>query len=479
MFKHNCNNFSDSFAKFLLGKGIPGHIVNMPDAVMKSPMGRMLLPQLTQGVNSSRQNGSILGLQSSGQAPPARPQHVVNNVTDLPALLNLLEKASNSCAAVFFTSATCPPCKMLYPMYDQLAEELGDKCTLVKVDISRAREIAMQYGIRATPTIVTFLKGEEDSRWSGADPGKLRGNLQLLVQMAWPTHKHRNLRLPSFADDDVKPVMFAKVPPLEKLLAKMNDSANSPVVKSLKGFIEERNEKGAAQATLPDVPACAEFLKTSIASLQPEMLFPIVDLFRCAALDPRISGYLAEKEYHKIQDLLSHINHMADCPYPLRLVTLQLCCNLFSTPLFQDQILALDSLRSPLILLVSSSFLDDSHNQVRVAASTLMYNIAIADRKVRLGAGKPDAGLPEADQVELAASVVEAISQEEQSSGALRGMLSSLGHLFYCRDLGGELADYLSTVEAQSTIVGKKKTFKDEPIVAEVGDEFLGKGLKA
>lgn len=34
LWRHNCNNFSNDFAMFLLGKGIPSHIANMPQAVL-------------------------------------------------------------------------------------------------------------------------------------------------------------------------------------------------------------------------------------------------------------------------------------------------------------------------------------------------------------------------------------------------------------------------------------------------------------
>jgi len=34
LWRHNCNNFSNDFAMFLLGKGIPSHISNMPQAVL-------------------------------------------------------------------------------------------------------------------------------------------------------------------------------------------------------------------------------------------------------------------------------------------------------------------------------------------------------------------------------------------------------------------------------------------------------------
>jgi hypothetical protein len=86
--------------------------------------------------------------------------------------------------------------------------------------------------------------------------------------------------------------------------------------------------------------------------------------------------------------------------------------------------------------------------------------------------------LPESDQVELAASVVEAIDQENKSAEALQGMLLALGHLFYGADLRGELADLLRALDAEGTILGKKKHFPTEKLVHEVGAELLGKGLR-
>ncbi|RGP68623.1 hypothetical protein FLONG3_8072 [Fusarium longipes] len=479
LFHHNCNNFSDSFANFLLGKGIPEHIVKMPQAVLDSPMGRMLLPQLAQGINAGRQNGSILGLQQSSQAPAAVPKHGVKNVANASEFDRLMSEANGSCAVVFFTSATCPPCKTLYPIYDELAEEVGDKATLIKVDISQPQqhEIGSRYSIRATPTIVTFLRGEEENRWSGADPAALRGNVQLLVQMAHPVHPHERLRLPTFANPNVKPVLYTKVPPLDKLMVKMgSEIASKPEVSALKQYLEERVKEGPSSAVIPDMSHLSILIKDSVISLPIEILFTIVDLFRCALSDPRISGFFAEEKNHEtVLTVLESVTQKTDCPYALRLVTLQMACNFFSTPLFPDEIMRDSSLRAAIILLVSSSFLDESHNNVRVAASSLLFNLSLANRKAR-NHSKPT--LSGDDELELAASVVEAISLEENSTEALHGMLLALGHLVYGMRLDGELPDLLQAVGAQDSILAKKPKFPDEKLITEVGIELLGKGLR-
>lgn len=452
---------------------------------MDSPMGRMLVPHLTQGVNSSRQNGSILGLQQSSQ--PARSQQPapvrkagVHNVSGASEVASLLEGAKKAAAAIFFTSATCPPCKTVYPLYDQLAEELEGKVTLIKVDISlpQAREVGMKYSVRATPTFITFLKGEQENQWSGADPAKLRGNLQLLAQMADSSHPHTRLKLPSFNSPGMKPVIYTKLPPLAKLTAKMGDTVGSrPEVQSLTSYLAARDERGTIDAVLPNLSHLSNLVQDCVKTLAPETVFAIVDLFRCALVDARVSGYFAEEKEHKtVRDVVDLVNGLSNCPYALRLVTLQMACNLFSTPLFSHEILRNATLLSAITQLISSSFLDESHNNVRVAASSLLFNVALANRNAKNEASAST--LPDSDQVELAASVVEAIDQEDKSAEALQGMLLALGHLFYESDLEGELADLLRALDAQGTILGKKKVFPNEKLVNEVGNELLGKGLR-
>ncbi|KOS21341.1 Desumoylating isopeptidase 1 [Escovopsis weberi] len=482
LFRHNCNNFTDSFSEFLLGKGIPRHIANMPQAVMDSPFGRMMLPQLTQMTNGSRQNGSILGLEQSAQSSraPATASRV-RTPKSAADYLSLLEQAKGSCAVVFLTSATCPPCKTLYPLYERLAEEFEGRATLIKVDVSQAQgmTIGSQYHISATPTFITFLKGEQENRWSGADLAGLRGNVELLVQMANPVHFHKTLRLPTFSNPNVKPVLFGKVPPLPKLVAKLGDGvANAPEVQELKAFIETRSERAPIDAVLPNMGKLAQYVRDSTSKLPPEVLFAIVDLLRCALVDPRVSGYFAEEAGHEtVLGVLRFVNQQSSCPYALRLVTLHMACNLFSSTLFPSEILGKDELRKPIIQLITTSFLDHDRTNLRVAASCLFFNVALSNR-AGIGSASATATLPEDDQVELAASVVEAIAREETSAEALQGMLSALGQLVYCVDLESELADLLRTLDASDTVFSKKKSFPDEKLVAEVGSELLGKGLR-
>ncbi|KAH7033232.1 thioredoxin [Microdochium trichocladiopsis] len=490
LFRHNCNNFSNDFSTFLVGKGIPAHIANMPQAVLDSPFGRMLQPQLTQMVEARKaQQGGLLGIQSNGGpsrvAPVSNgashaPTPAVRIVSNMKELSEALQQASRSSAVVFFTSVTCPPCKAMYPLYDELAAQWGSKVSLIKTDVSQAMDIGQAYSIRGTPTFVTFLHGKEQERWSGADASRLRDTIPLLAHMAHPKHPHESLNLPSFAgNSSVKPQLYTKIPPLSKLLGKLGARAEDPAIQGVKHFIDARAAEGPAEATLPDMPAFSKFMQSAPTDLPRDLLFTVVDLFRCALVDPRFSGYFAEEAEHAtVLAILNTVNDTssAECPYALRLVALQMACNLFSSHLYASQIMQHAKLRGALTQLVSTSFLDDGHNNVRVASASLLFNIAVAaNQHVREG-GAPT-GLPDDDQVELAASVLEAIGQEESSKEALHGMLLALGYLVYCMPVEGELVDLLRAMDAQGTVTAKKKLFPEEKLVQEVGSELLGKGL--
>ncbi|XXH00771.1 hypothetical protein Hte_007122 [Hypoxylon texense] len=486
LFRHNCNNFSNDFCTFLVGNGIPEHISNMPQAVLDSPFGRMLQPHITQMVEQRKvQRGGLLGInnqtiprgnsQASQSSIKPTPTSSVTTIGSLQELDKILEAAKTSCAIVFFTSATCGPCRQLYPLYDALAAEHGSRVAFVKVDTSQAFDVGQRYSISATPTFITFIHGRQAEQWMGADAPRLRGTAGLLAQMAVPGHPHRLLKLPHFQNTQPNPVLYTRVPPLPKLLAKIGSKADDSSVQGVKHFIETRSAEGPAQAPLPDLPGFSAFLRSAVTDIPKDALFTVVDLFRCALVDPRLSGYFAEEHDHKtVITLLDAVNNESECPYALRLVTLQMACNLFSSHLYVEPILGHEPLRSAVTQLLSSSFLDDSHSNVRVAASSLLFNVASANCHRREEAGDV---IPESDQIELAASVLEAISQENDSSDALHGMLLALGFLAYCMPLEGDLIDLLRSMDAQGTVLAKKKQFPDESLIDEVGRELLGKGL--
>ena len=174
-----------------------------------------------------------------------------------------------------------------------------------------------------------------------------------------------------------------------------------------------------------------------------------------------MSGYFAEESSHAtVLAILTAVNSAADdCPYTLRIVTVQMGCNLFTSPLFSSQLLSNPSLATPLTHLVASSLLDTSHQQIRVAASSLAFNIAARNHIQRLD-DKGD--LLQVDtQVELVASLIESIEREKESKEGLKGLLLAVGLLAYGAPQGEELLDVCQLLEAKDIVERKKGFDKD------------------
>ena len=61
---------------------------------------------------------------------------------------------------VDFWAEWCGPCKMIAPVLDELADELGDTAKIGKVNIDDSQDLAAEYGIRAIPTLLVFKDGQ-------------------------------------------------------------------------------------------------------------------------------------------------------------------------------------------------------------------------------------------------------------------------------------------------------------------------------
>jgi hypothetical protein len=369
LFLKNCNNFSNDFAMFLVGKEIPSHITALPERVLNTPFGQMLQPQLDRA------------FRSITQAP-------------LP------------------TQASPP--------------------------LSR--------------------------KTSAVDP---------VIE----SHPHRKLKVPKLLSTASKSVTYMKVPPLEKLTAKIGDQAKDAIVVAMVDFIKSSHGAVPQQARLPSLPDFGTWMRAAISKLPSDQLFAAYDLFRLALADQRVSAFFAEEQGNNtVLELLKHVDSRGpSAPYNIRIVTLHMSCNFLSSPLAGSVASSHSELVKELLKLVSANLLDDEHDNVRIAASSLAFNITAANHRARMEKGKDP--LTDDEQVELLALILEAIGRE-QSKEASKGLVLALGLLIYCAPVDGELLDLCKAMDA-SNVVSGKEVLAEDGVAKEIIKELLGRGLQS
>lgn len=61
---------------------------------------------------------------------------------------------------VDFWATWCGPCKMMAPVVEEIANEVGSKAKVGKLDVDENQDLAIKYGIMSIPTFVVFENGK-------------------------------------------------------------------------------------------------------------------------------------------------------------------------------------------------------------------------------------------------------------------------------------------------------------------------------
>ncbi len=72
-------------------------------------------------------------------------------------------------SVVYFTASWCGPCRMISPVFQELAEGASDKVTFLKCDVDEQPEVAADAQVAAMPTFQFYKSGTLLHKLVGAD----------------------------------------------------------------------------------------------------------------------------------------------------------------------------------------------------------------------------------------------------------------------------------------------------------------------
>ncbi|ORY97266.1 PPPDE putative peptidase domain-domain-containing protein [Syncephalastrum racemosum] len=511
----NCNTFTNALCQFLTGQNIPDHITSLPADFLSTPFGQQLLPmienmfgqsqlrppvsapaaapaaaaaaapQQTPALNDPATLSMLRDISSAAMsASPAgttQPQQVsIQHASNLAALERWLK--SYRAVIVFFTSASCPPCRMIKPDFERLIQEKNSDSAQIKilgviVDTSVAFDAASKYGIRATPTFMLFQDGQKFQEFRGANYAELQSSVNFLLFTVFPPHPHRKIQLRAVLDLPNAPVLYKTPGKADLISGKLDEFMEQDGITlqpEQRSLLSDAIQKGSVN----DLKAWENLVDHLLDKLAFEHQFPLLDIFRTVLATPAAGEHYTADSRQLVRIMDNH--QKGDMTKAVHLLTLRVACNIFahtvlSSTCFTSTLPSAEPQRTALTQLLISSLLSPE-SQVRQVAAALAFNcstVIAADRLAR-EKGVPE-GAPEEDddwQVEIVSAVMDVL-QKEQDEEVIHRLLAAIAKfVFLAPSDASSLPDLLDALDIKGVCAAKKeqKCIKAPKVVSLAND---------